>query len=51
MSFSFISYLRDLDLALFHFLNGVCGQSLTLDPHREPTGKCSIEGLGLHGHF
>ena len=29
--FAIISYLRDIDLALFHFINGVCGRIVVFD--------------------
>jgi undecaprenyl-diphosphatase len=31
MNYQFVSYLRELDLSIFHAINGFCGQNLKLD--------------------
>jgi membrane-associated phospholipid phosphatase len=51
MTLVFISYLRDIDLALFHFINGFCGQSLLFDHIADRLENSQLKGLAFTGTF
>jgi undecaprenyl-diphosphatase len=45
MSYQFVSYLRELDLSVFHAVNGFCGQNPKLDQFIIRTDFSSLKGL------
>jgi undecaprenyl-diphosphatase len=47
----FVAHLRNIDLSLFHFINGFCGQSLTLDRIARRLDSVSLKGLAFSGTF
>jgi undecaprenyl-diphosphatase len=51
MTLWLLSHLRDIDLAVFHFINGFCGQSLTLDHIANRLESMQLKGLAFSGTF
>ena len=51
MIYALAAYLRDIDLALFHTINGLCGQNLVVDHivNRQPGFGCCLDGGGCCG--
>jgi len=51
MIYAFVSYLRDIDLVLFHTINFYCGQSLMVDHIVAGLESFQLKGLALMGTF
>jgi undecaprenyl-diphosphatase len=48
---SMIAYLGDLDLTLFHYINGLCGQYLALDHIANRIESVQLKGLAFFATF
>jgi hypothetical protein len=51
MTNDLFAYLREVDLALFHFINGFAGRSLTLDEIANFVDSLQLKSLALMGTF
>jgi hypothetical protein len=51
MTNDLFAYLREVDLALFHFINGFAGRSLTLDEIANLVDSLQLKSLALMGTF
>ena len=51
MAYQFVSYVRELDLAILHSINGFCGQNATLDRFAIRVDFSALKGLIFMGTF
>ena len=51
MIYAFISYLRDIDLALFHIINGFCGRNVVFDQLVSLLESPHLKGLAFISTF
>jgi undecaprenyl-diphosphatase len=51
MTWAFVSFLNDIDYALFHAINGFCGQSSAVDHIVSGLESYQVKGLAFMGTF
>jgi membrane-associated phospholipid phosphatase len=51
MNYAFVSYLRDIDLVLFHTINGFCGQNLMVDRIASHLESIQLKGVAFMTTF